>query len=440
MRVLFLTQVLPYPLDAGPKVRAYYTLRHLAQRHAVSLLSFARPSDPPGAVDHLRTICEAVETIQIQRGRMRDVWHLARSLARDTPFLVERDCNAEMKRSIQARFRSVPVTDAGGGSGGAADFDVIHADQLWMAPYGLLAAGAASPHRRPAVVLDQHNAVFQVPNRLARHEVNPIKRALLAWEARKMARFEARICRDFDHVVWVTHEDRLALSTAFEGRAGPPSGRSTVIPICVNPSEPAVIAHGPEVRRVTFLGGLHWPPNAEGVRWFARDIWPRVRAQAPEAVLTIIGKDPPRALARHGSGSDGVEITGFVPDPSFYLSETAAFIVPLQAGGGMRVKILDAWSRGLPVISTSLGAEGLLARDGENLLLADSPEAFARAVVRVLREPTLAARLAEGGRRTVEVNYDWRRVYPAWDAVYERALAGRSVRDADGAARPAPTR
>jgi glycosyltransferase involved in cell wall biosynthesis len=122
------------------------------------------------------------------------------------------------------------------------------------------------------------------------------------------------------------------------------------------------------------------------------------------------------------------------------LSETAAFIVPLQAGGGMRVKILDAWSGGLPVISTSIGAEGLMARDGENLLLADSPDAFARAVLRVLHEPALAARLAEGGRRTVDDNYDWRRVYPAWDEVYARALADRATRDADGAAGAAPSR
>lgn len=446
MRVLFLTQVLPYPLDAGPKVRAYYTLRYLAQRHTVSLLTFARPSDPPEAVEHLRTICEAVETIQIQRGRRRDVWHLARSLAGGTPFLIERDRNAEMIRAIHARSGSVQATTAGGGSGGAANFDVIHADQLWMAPYGLLAAGAARSHRRPAVVLDQHNAVFQVPDRLARHEANPLKRALLAWEARKLARFEARICRGFDHVVWVTREDRLALAAAAarsavaENGAAQPNGRSTVIPICVDPSEPEIGSHGTGARRVTFLGGMHWPPNGEGARWFAREIWPRVRAQAPEAVLTIIGKDPPRALTRHGSGPNGVEITGFVPDPSCYLSETAAFVVPLQSGGGMRVKILEAWNRGLPVISTSLGAEGLLARDGENLLLADSPEAFAQAVVRVLREPALAARLVEGGRRTVEASYDWRRVYRAWDDVYERALAVRAGRDTVGSAGPAPTR
>ena len=113
-----------------------------------------------------------------------------------------------------------------------------------------------------------------------------------------------------------------------------------------------------------------------------------------------------------------MEITGYVADPTPYLAETAAFIVPLHAGGGMRVKILDAWCWGLPVISTRVGAEGIRVQEGENVRLADTPEAFAQAVVQVLRKPELAARLAAGGRRTVEVHYDWRRVYRAWDQVY----------------------
>jgi glycosyltransferase involved in cell wall biosynthesis len=441
MRVLFLSQVLPYPLDAGPKVRAYFTLRHLAQRHAVSLLTFVRPGDPPRAIEHLRGICEAVETITMRRGRPRDAWHLARSLVGDTPFLIQRDHSAEMIRAIRAWFGpGDPAVASSGRSPGAAGFDVVHADQLWMAPYGLLALRAAGADRRPAVVLDQHNAVFQVPDRLARHEPNPLKRALLAWEARKLARFEARICRRFDHVVWVTAEDRSALAAVSGNGFEATDGRSTVIPICVDPSVSSVATHRPNARRVTFLGGLHWPPNAEGALWFAREIWPQVRAQAPEAVLTIIGKDPPRSLTRLGAAEAGVEVTGFVADPTALLSETAAFVVPLQAGGGMRVKILDAWSQRLPVISTRIGAEGLEARDGENLLLADDAASFARAVVRVRREPTLATQLADGGLRTVEAHYDWRRVYQAWDEVYDRALAARSGRVSGAVGTAGPSR
>ncbi len=105
-------------------------------------------------------------------------------------------------------------------------------------------------------------------------------------------------------------------------------------------------------------------------------------------------------------------------DPIPYLAETTVFIVPLHAGGGMRVKIVDAWCWGLPVVTTTIGAEGIAVQDGENVLLADTPEAFAQAVARVLQEPELAARLAAGGRRTVEICYDWRKVYRAWDEVY----------------------
>jgi glycosyltransferase involved in cell wall biosynthesis len=138
-----------------------------------------------------------------------------------------------------------------------------------------------------------------------------------------------------------------------------------------------------------------------------------VRAELPEAVLTVIGKNPPAGLA-----GEGVEVTGYVTDLMPYLAETAAFIVPLHAGGGMRVKILDAWSWGLPVVSTTIGAEGIETQHEKNILIADTAPAFAQAVIRVLREPTLAQQLAQGGRQTVIEKYDWQKIYSAWDEVY----------------------
>jgi glycosyltransferase involved in cell wall biosynthesis len=115
-----------------------------------------------------------------------------------------------------------------------------------------------------------------------------------------------------------------------------------------------------------------------------------------------------------------VEITGYVADPTPYLARTAAFIVPLRAGGGMRVKIVDAWGWGLPIVSTRLGAEGIDVHDGENLLLADTPDAFAGAVARLLTTPALGEHLRANGRAWVEERYNWQRVYPRWDKVYEK--------------------
>jgi glycosyltransferase involved in cell wall biosynthesis len=200
---------------------------------------------------------------------------------------------------------------------------------------------------------------------------------------------------------------------ALPASTGQPQPPSTVIPICADPTHIHPLARAVNPRRITFLGGLHWPPNAQGVRWFADQVFPQVRAAIPEATLTVIGKDPPGGLE-----GEGIEVTGYVADLMPFLAETAVFIVPLHAGGGMRVKILDAWSWGLPVVSTTIGAEGIYAQNERNLLLGDSALAFAQAVTRVLRDPTLAQQLGQNGRQTVTDRYDWRVIYSAWDEVY----------------------
>jgi glycosyltransferase involved in cell wall biosynthesis len=433
MHILFLTQVLPYPLDAGPKIRAYYTLRYLSRQHEVTLLSFMRPGDPPEAVEHLRVFCQAVYTVPMRRSRARDAWHMLRSLASNTPFLIARDWVPEMAD------RTSHIADRN------SQFDVMHADQLWMAPYALRATGRqgererGSAGKRPMLVLDQHNAVYLIPQRLALHEPNPLKRALLTLEGRKLARFEARICQQFDHVVWVTQEDQDALYGRMMNDEGPRTDdqrttsvvgrRSSVIPICVDPDAQPVIPRRPDAHRVTFLGGLHWPPNAEGIIWFVRDAWPRVSQQVPDAVLTVIGKNPPSRIQNPNSEFQNLDVTGYVDDPTPYLTETAVFIVPLHAAGGMRVKILDAWCWGLPVVTTCVGAEGIQVQDGKNALVADTPDGFAQAVVRILREPGLAPRLAAGGRRSVEAHYDWHQVYRAWDQVYDLSVTSQPGSD-----------
>jgi glycosyltransferase involved in cell wall biosynthesis len=166
---------------------------------------------------------------------------------------------------------------------------------------------------------------------------------------------------------------------------------------------------------------MYWPPNVEGMRWFAEEVWPRLRERLPEARLTLIGKNPPEDLRAWGRRED-VDVPGYVADLTPYLAETAVFIVPLWAGGGMRVKIVDAWCWGLPVVSTAIGAEGITIRAGENLLIADTAAEFAQAVERVFGDAGLQARLRANGRRWAEEHFDWRRVYPAWDDVYRRLL------------------
>lgn len=411
MRILFLTQVLPHPLDAGPKVRAYYVLRHLAQSHAITLLSFTRPTDTRSAVEHLEHFCQAVCTLPMHRSRARDVIYLLKSLATAQPFIIVRDWEPAMMAAISNQLAH-------------AQFDAIHVDQLWMAQYALEARKVQCADGMPYLVLDQHNAVYQVPARLAQGERSRLKQTLLRLEARKMARYEAEVCRQFDRVVWVTRQDYEAVQQqVLNRRFCIPN--SAIIPICSDPEATPEVTPKPHARRVTFLGGLHYLPNAQGVLWFVERVFPQVLAQMPDAVLTVIGKNPPKEIVncQFPIPKANLEVTGYVNDPKPYLEETAVFVVPLLAGGGMRVKIVDAWMWGLPIVSTTIGAEGIDTRPGENILIADTTEAFAEAVVRLLQKPELRRQIAQAGRQWVEQRYNWRIVYKAWDAVYNELVS-----------------
>jgi glycosyltransferase involved in cell wall biosynthesis len=405
MHILLLTQVLPYPLDAGPKTRAYYVLRALAEEHEVTLISFTRSTDTQAAIDHLRTICGAVISVPIRRSKAADARFLAGSLSTPTPFVIARDHSPAMEQAISdATLRHGP-------------FDAVHSDQLWMAPYARFAYACAPFGRKPHLVLDQHNATWRIFDRLAQTERNPLTRALYGLESRKLARFELETCNSFDAVVWVTQDDvaeMQAISQEVKVHA------SAVIPICIDAKQEPPISRVEIPKRITFVGGLHYPPNAQGVLWFVRNVMPLILPRVPDAVLTVVGKQPPSELAQAGIPPENLDITGYVNDVQPWLTETAAFIVPLLAGGGMRVKILDGWRWGLPIVSTRVGAEGIVYDEQDNILIADDPTAFANAVVHLLQHPQDAQRLADAGRAWVEDHYHWHTVYRQWLSLYAR--------------------
>jgi len=401
MRILFLSQLVPFPVDAGPKVRSYHVLQYLCSAgHDVTLVAFERANDQPEAIAHLKTFCAAVHTVPMVRSRVKDAWFLGQSVLNGEPFLIVRDGVAMMHQLIQNLVAE-------------QHFDAIHADQLWMAQYALAAKTILTEASQIKLVLDQHNAVYLVPERLSADTKNPLTRMILAREAKALKRYELETCECFDQVVWVTDEDRRALSPDSMNLIG-----DLTIPICVDTELKGAINRSRAANRVTFLGGLHWPPNSEGVLWFAREVWPRILADMPDAILTIIGKAPPSSLQDAQAPISNLDVLGYVDDVTDILAETAVFIVPLHAGGGMRVKIIDAWSWELPIVSTTIGAEGVQYTDGENLLIGDSADDFAGATLRFLRDPETANRIAQGGRQTAEKAYEWRKVYKSWDEVY----------------------
>lgn len=416
-RILFLTQVLPWPLDAGPKVRAYYMLRYLAAQHEVMLVSFVRADDKPEYVEHLRTIAASVHTVPIRRSMAHNGRAVLRGVITGLPVVIVRD---EMPAMAALLRRLVQQTA----------FDVVHADQLSMAGWGQRAAeAAAQAGKRPATLLDEHNAIYHLAARMAA-ESRGLARLAARREAAAFRRYEADMVRRYDALLTVTAEDRSLLLDLFDpAERAALAEKFTVVPICVDPAQVSPVQHSPiTVNRSAFtivhLGTMFWPPNVAGVLWFAREVLPLVWGQMPEARFVVVGKNPP-AEVQALAADPRIEVTGYVPDPQPWLAQADAFVVPLHSGGGMRVKILDAWLWGLPVVSTSIGAEGIALRAGEMILLADTAETFAAAVLRLLGDADLNDRLRRAGRAWVEATYAWQVVYSAVNAVYGRLLAGR---------------
>lgn len=408
MHILFLTQIIPYPPDAGPRVKTWHVLRYLSGLGCrITLVSFIRPEEE-GYLKTLREVCTDVHTVPIRRSRPADLGYWLRSQWTGRPFLVERDDS----RAMRAQVRS--IVEKG-------DVDAIHADQLTMAQFARTPGlgrkrSAAGGNGRPVAVFDAHNAVWTILRRMAEN-APPLLRPLLIREARMVEAYEGRVVRSFDRVLAVTEIDRQALLQA-AGQVG--GDRISVIPIAVDTVKLRPVEQYTRSNSIVTLGTLHYPPNADGIRWFLHEVFPLVRDAVPEATLTIIGKHPPRDFLQAAEAQpDAVRVTGYVPDLDEYMSAAAVVAIPVRAGGGMRVRILEAFSRGLPVVTTTVGMEGIDALPGRELLTGDTALDFAGSVIRFLEDPDLRVQTGRRARALAEARYDWQVALQDLEAIYK---------------------
>lgn len=404
MNILFLTQILPYPPDAGPRVKTYNVLRYLlAGGHRVILASFVRPEEQQH-LPALKRMGIQVHAAPLRRSRLADIGYFLRTGLTRRPFLVERDDLPEMRSLVKNLLETEPV-------------DLIHADQLSMAQYALPYGGRARTGG-PRLVFDAHNAVWTIIERM-RETARPVMKLPLAWEARLVKRYEASLLGRFDHTLAVTEPDRQALLAALAQQGGGREPDIHVVPIAVDTGELQPTNRQPGSLNIVTLGTLHYPPNADGIRWFLNEIFPQVLAAVPGASLTIIGKNPPADFLQAAQANpQAVRVTGYVPDLTPWMEQAALMVVPVRAGGGMRVRILEAFARAMPVVTTTVGLEGIDARPEEEVLVADTPAEYARRVIELMQDPALQERLAINGRRLAERCYDWQVILKKMDEIF----------------------
>ncbi len=421
MHILFLTQIIPYPPDAGPKVKTWHVLRYLSDLgYKITLVSFMRPEEQP-YVDTLRQVCTSLHTVPIRRSRIADAGYWLLSQLKRRPFLVERDDSQQMRKLIQNIVETETV-------------DFIHADQLTMAQFALPPQSlTGNPNEKakkwPALIFDAHNAVWTILDRMVQNMPWFI-RPVVALEAYRVKQYEAMIVKEFDHTLAVTEIDKQALRQAFAGRndlAPSIDHKITVVPIAVNTAQLHPVQRDPNSKNILTLGTLHYPPNADGIRWFLTEVFPRVQQAIPDATLTIIGKNPPQDFLQAASQNPkAIQVTGYVPDLDDYMKQAALMVVPVRAGGGMRVRILEAFSRAMPVVTTTIGLEGIDAVLNRDVLVKDTEKDFADAVILLLQDKNRQAQLALNGRNFVESHYDWHVVLGKMDAVYQTIHQSRT--------------
>jgi sugar transferase (PEP-CTERM/EpsH1 system associated) len=388
MRILWLKTDLLHPIDRGGKIRTYHMLRALKQQHHVTYVALDNGRAPAEAASLATEYCHELVRVPYSEPERRTAafWmDLVRNLVSPLPYAIGKYRSPAMRSVIAERVASGSV-------------DLLVCDFLMPAQN--------VPDDLPcSTVLFQHNVEASIWRRHVEVQTSRLARAYFAQQFRRMERFEREQCQRFDVVVAVSEEDADALRAQYD------VARVRAIPTGVDTTafaaaDPALAQPG----KIVFVGAMDWMPNEDGIQWFAGDVLPRIREQVPGASLTIVGRNPGPAVRRLADPAGAVTVTGTVPDVRPFLEAASLVVVPLRVGGGTRLKIYEAMSMDRPVVSTTIGAEGLPLEEGEHIMRADDAAVFAAACVRLLQAPAEAWRMARAGGEYVRTSFSWDRV------------------------------
>jgi len=388
MRILWLKTEVLHPVDKGGKIRTYNMLKELKREHHVTYLTLddgtASAEDKKNASEYCHELV-CIPHARREKFTPGFYYELLLNLVSSNAYAIKKYESRAMRREIVERDRQ-----------GA--FDLLVCD--FLAPAVNVPADLTTP-----AVLFQHNVEAMIWKRHYEVQSNPVKKAYLYGQWQKMRRFEREMCGRFDSVIAVSADDREQMKNEYGATAvfDVPTGVDVEF---FRPSGKVK----PQPHSLVFTGSMDWLPNDDAIRYFMREIMPLIKIKLPDVKLTVVGRNPAPALVDLSKEDPSLIFTGRVDDVRPYMETAAAYIVPLRIGGGTRLKIYEAMAMEKPLISTTIGAEGLPLTNGVELLLADEPATFADAVVRVLSDEAYANELGQRAATVVRENFGWRQV------------------------------
>lgn len=409
MRILMLFPYapLPPPLDLAGTKRNLPFLLELVKYHDVSVLSYGNPQEERLFRDSYGSLCKDIRFVDAKRPRVLN------ALERFWLLGTGRSSFRQLHRPAMQRALNEMTT--------AVRYDLIH---CCVQMFGYFQFPAGTP-----VTSDTHEVKYDLLRRTARNTRNLFWKTLNYLSYRFGEREELELCRRFDLLIATTERDRQLFAKDLADQ------NIAVIQNGAGPSFFESLGIEPEPFTLVFTGLLTHLPNIQGIRWFLDEVFPQILAQEPRTKVYVVGKSPPRELQARASAQ--VIVTGFVDDVRPYMAKGQVFIIPLLAGGGIRGKALEAMAMRRPIVTTTIGVEGILLEHEHSALFADTPESFAQAVLRLFDEPSLGQRLSANAFSIAQEHYVWESKGRELDRALRSVVAARSGRSGSNVTRMA---
>ena len=364
MEILFLTQIVPFPPNAGARVKTYNVLKFLHSKgHQIDLISLYRDEEKVHLAE-MEKFCRSVQGVHIKRNIIETGLKFIKYFLTDIPLLVGRDDFAEMREKVSSAINQ-------------NNYDILHADQLSMAQFFL--EYSSIPR-----VFDAHNATWLILERSVEKAYIFLK-PILSREAAKTKQYEEMIISEFNHTFTVTQKDADFFLDGLSDYKEKYENRITAVPITVDPGDypkKEIRLKSNKTLKLLTLGTLNYLPNGDGVIWFVEEVFPLILKEMKDCELTILGKKPPAKLIELADDfGSRIQLMGYVPSLDPYFEEAELLVVPVRYGGGMRVRIIEGWARKIPILTTTVGIEGIDAQNHVHAEIHDDPQAFADAAL-----------------------------------------------------------
>ena len=381
MKLLWVKTDFLHPTTRGGHIRTLELLRRLHRRHEIHYIAFHDPNEPEGLKRAAEYSAKAypIDHQLVDKSSPAFLGELITGLFSSMPVAVRRCRSADMRLQIEKLIQQ-------------ERFDRVICDFLSPAP---------NIPELSECVLFQHNVEAVIWKRRTEHASDPVRHRYLKLQAERMFRYEGEVCRKVRKVIPVSETD-AALMREWYGIES-----TEAVPTGVDADYFKVRGAVSPVADLVFVGALDWAPNIDGVDWFQREVLPLILRRRPDCSVAIVGRNPTSAIQELGARYPGIQVTGTVPDVRPWLWGSKVSIVPLRVGGGTRLKIFEAMAAGVPVVSTTIGAEGLGARDGDTIRIADTPEDFAEACIALLDDPAERERLRNRALQMVTEQCSW---------------------------------